>query len=157
MYEQNDKSVGTIEVIGGDGLGSVRGKNVLVVEDIIDTGRTMAKLLDLLNQYEPKQVKVASLLLKRQPNSNGYQPDCKLSLFFLVYHHSLLTLLCADCGFEIPDKFVVGYALDFNERFRDLHVRLDLAHPLLYLSLMFIYPLKHICVVNSTGINKYKC
>lgn len=57
---------------------SVKGKNVLVVEDIIDTGRTMAKLLDLLSQYQPNRVKVASLLLKRQPHSTGYEPDCKL-------------------------------------------------------------------------------
>lgn len=68
--------MGEIEVIGGDGMGSVKGRNVLVVEDIIDTGRTMVKLLDLLAEYQPKQVKVASLLLKRQPHSNGYQPDC---------------------------------------------------------------------------------
>ncbi|XP_057380963.1 hypoxanthine-guanine phosphoribosyltransferase-like [Daphnia carinata] len=112
---QNDKSIGTIEVIGGDNMESVKGKNVLVVEDIIDTGRTMQKLLGLLEEYQPKCVKVASLLLKRQPASNGYIPEY--------------------CGFEIPDKFVVGYALDFNERFRDLH---------------------HICVVNDNGINKYK-
>jgi hypoxanthine-guanine phosphoribosyltransferase len=51
-------------------------KQVLVVEDIIDTGRTMVKLLSLLKEFEPKSVKVASLLLKRQPNSNGYQPEC---------------------------------------------------------------------------------
>lgn len=57
---------------------SVKGKNVLVVEDIIDTGRTMMKLLGLLKEYEPKCVKVASLLLKRQPASNGYIPECKL-------------------------------------------------------------------------------
>jgi len=112
---QNDKSQGTIEVIGGDNMESVKGKNVLVVEDIIDTGRTMEKLLDLLSQYQPKSVRVASLLVKRTPHSNGYQPDY--------------------CGFEIPDKFVVGYALDFNEHFRDLH---------------------HICVVNEAGIDKYK-
>ena len=55
---------------------SVKGKNVLVVEDIIDTGRTMMKLLGLLQKYEPKCVKVASLLLKRQPASNGYTPEC---------------------------------------------------------------------------------
>lgn len=65
-------------MIGGDNMESVKGKNVLVVEDIIDTGRTMEKLLDLLSQYQPKSVRVASLLVKRTPHSNGYQPDCKL-------------------------------------------------------------------------------
>jgi len=112
---ENDKSLGTIQIIGGDNMESIKGKNVLVVEDIIDTGRTMTKLLGVLEKYEPKCVKVASLLVKRTPLSNGYKP--------------------AYCGFEIPDKFVVGYALDFNEHFRDLH---------------------HICVINSNGINKYK-
>ena len=71
--------MGTIEVIGGDNMESVKGKNVLVVEDIIDTGRTMEKLLALLQEYQPKCVKVASLLLKRQPASNGYVPECKKS------------------------------------------------------------------------------
>ena len=65
---------------------SIKGKNVLVVEDIIDTGRTMEKLLDLLGQYEPKCLRVASLLVKRTPLSNGYQPDCKFNLLF----HSIL-------------------------------------------------------------------
>ena len=73
---QNDKSLGTIEVVGGDNMESVKGKNVLVVEDIIDTGRTMEKLLGLLKNYQPKCVKVASLLVKRTPHSNGYQPEC---------------------------------------------------------------------------------
>jgi len=112
---QNDKSLGTIEVVGGDNMETVKGKNVLVVEDIIDTGRTMEKLLTLLSQYQPKSVQVASLLVKRQPHSTGYRPNY--------------------CGFEIPDKFVVGYALDFNEHYRDLH---------------------HICVINAKGIEKYK-
>lgn len=64
---------------------SVKGKNVLVVEDIIDTGRTMMKLLGLLEEFQPKCVKVASLLLKRQPASNGYVPECRL---FTVTLHS---------------------------------------------------------------------
>ncbi|KAG1655207.1 Hypoxanthine-guanine phosphoribosyltransferase [Nymphon striatum] len=99
---ENDKSTGEVRVIGSDNMSNLRGKNVLIVEDCIDTGRTMTKLLDLLQTYCPKSVKVASLLLKRAPNSTGYRPD------FI--------------GFDIPDKFVVGYALDYNEYFRDLHV-----------------------------------
>uniref|UniRef100_A0A9J7XT51 Hypoxanthine phosphoribosyltransferase n=1 Tax=Cyprinus carpio carpio TaxID=630221 RepID=A0A9J7XT51_CYPCA len=106
---QNDQSTGDIKVIGGDDLSTLTGK------DIIDTGKTMKTLLELLKQYNPKMVKVASLLVKRTPRSVGYRPDF--------------------VGFEIPDKFVVGYALDYNEYFRDLN---------------------HICVINETGMEKYK-
>ncbi|XP_064402490.1 hypoxanthine-guanine phosphoribosyltransferase-like [Halichondria panicea] len=110
----DDKSSGEIKVIGGDSLENLRGRNVLIVEDIIDTGGTMMKLLDLLKQYEPANVKVASLFVKRTPKSVGYRPDYT--------------------GFEIPDQFVVGYALDYNEFFRDLN---------------------HVCVINETGKKKY--
>ena len=51
------------------------GKNVLIVEDIIDTGRTMTKLLKTITKYNPKSVKVACLLRKRTPLSSGYIPD----------------------------------------------------------------------------------
>ncbi|MGH0186913.1 UNVERIFIED_CONTAM: hypothetical protein FKN15_022761 [Acipenser sinensis] len=98
----NDQSTGEIKVIGGDDLSTLTGKNVLIVEDIIDTGKTMKTLLKLLKQFNPKMVKVASLLVKRTPRSVGYRPDF--------------------VGFEVPDKFLVGYALDYNEYFRDLNV-----------------------------------
>uniref|UniRef100_A0A8B9P6C4 Hypoxanthine-guanine phosphoribosyltransferase n=1 Tax=Apteryx owenii TaxID=8824 RepID=A0A8B9P6C4_APTOW len=57
----NDQSTGDIKVIGGDDLSTLTGKNVLIVEDIIDTGKTMKTLLSLLKQYNPKMVKVARL------------------------------------------------------------------------------------------------
>ncbi|KAK0049438.1 hypoxanthine-guanine phosphoribosyltransferase-like isoform X1 [Biomphalaria pfeifferi] len=104
----------SIEVIGGDNLENLKGKNVLVVEDIIDTGRTMKQLLELLESVGPKSVKVASLLVKRTKDNVGYRPDY--------------------IGFEVPNLFVVGYALDFNEYFRDL---------------------THICVINENGKKKY--
>ncbi|KAH9520074.1 hypoxanthine phosphoribosyltransferase 1 [Bulinus truncatus] len=110
----NDSSSGSIEVIGGDNLENLKGKNVLVVEDIIDTGRTMKQLLELLDSVGPKCVKVASLLVKRTKDNVGYTPDY--------------------IGFEVPNLFVVGYALDFNEYFRDL---------------------SHICVINENGKKKY--
>lgn len=111
---KNDKSQGEIQVIGGDRLENLKGKCVLVVEDIIDTGRTMIKLKELLAKHEPECVKVASLLVKRSSRSTGYRPDFT--------------------GFEIPDEFVVGYALDYNEHFRDL---------------------SHICVISESGKKKY--
>ena len=102
-------------MIGGDDLSTLTGKNVLIVEDIIDTGKTMQALLSLVKRHNPKMVKVASLLVKRTPRSVSYRPDF--------------------VGFEIPDKFVVGYALDYNEHFRDLN---------------------HVCVISETGKAKYK-
>lgn len=110
----DDQSQGEVEVIGGDNLENLTGKNVLIVEDIIDTGRTMLKLLEILKKVKPKCIKVASLLVKRTERSVGYRPDY--------------------AGFEIPDFFVVGYALDYNEYFRDLN---------------------HICVINDAGMKKY--
>lgn len=111
---EDDQSSGEVRVIGSDDLSSLSGKHVLVVEDIVDTGATMQKLLNTLNKFKPASIKVASLLVKRTLKSNGYRPDY--------------------IGFEIPDKFVVGYALDYNEYFRDLN---------------------HICVINDNGKKKY--
>ncbi|XP_077977991.1 hypoxanthine-guanine phosphoribosyltransferase-like isoform X1 [Glandiceps talaboti] len=110
----NDKSSGEIKVIGGDNLSNLTNRNVLIVEDIIDTGRTMQKLLNVVANFNPRSVKVASLLVKRTTRSVGYRPDY--------------------IGFEVPDKFVVGYALDYNEYFRDL---------------------SHICIINEQGKKKY--
>ena len=74
---ENESTTDNIQVIGIESLGSLRGKNVLIVEDIIDTGKTMVRLLELLKQFEPKTVRVASLFVKRTPHSNGYLPDCE--------------------------------------------------------------------------------
>jgi len=112
---ENLSSSGEVNIIGLDNLDCLEGKNILIVEDIIDTGKTMNKLLNTLEKYKTKSVKVACLLRKRTPLSSGYIPDY--------------------VGFEIPDKFVVGYALDYNEYFRDL---------------------LHICVISQKGIEKYK-
>jgi hypoxanthine phosphoribosyltransferase len=111
----NTQSTGVVSVqCDKSVLDDLAGKNVLIVEDIIDSGTTMVRLVKLINEQKPKNVRVASLLVKRAANSCGYRPDY--------------------CGFEIPDRFVVGYALDYNEHFRDMN---------------------HICVINKTGIQKY--
>ncbi|XP_048825569.1 hypoxanthine phosphoribosyltransferase 1, like isoform X1 [Brienomyrus brachyistius] len=111
----DDQSSVDVKVMGGDELSALTGKNVLIVEDIVETGRTMQTLLSLLNKHNPKIVKVVSLLVKRTQKSSGYRPDY--------------------IGFEVPDKFLVGYALDYNEYFRDL---------------------SHICILNDNGREKYK-
>jgi hypoxanthine phosphoribosyltransferase len=115
MLTKGDQSSGKVAVVGGDDLEELRGKNVLVVEDIIDTGRTMRKLLATLADHEPKKVRVVSLLVKRTLSSTGYRPDY--------------------IGFEIPNKFIVGYALDYNEYFRDL---------------------THVCVISDNAKQKYE-
>jgi len=116
----NESSTGDVQVIGGSPLSQLAGKHVLVVEDIIDTGLTMKKFTALLKPHKPASVSVATMLLKRTPqrpanDANAFRPDY--------------------VGFDIPDRFVVGYGLDYNELFRDLN---------------------HICVLNESGIQKYK-
>jgi hypoxanthine phosphoribosyltransferase len=79
---------------------NVDGKNVLIVEDIVDTGLTIKTLMAMLALRNPKQVKLASLLFK----------PVKLK------HQVKIDYL----GFEIEDKFVIGYGLDYAGRYREL-------------------------------------
>ena len=79
---------------------SIEGRHVIVVEDIIDTGLTLAYVLRNLRQRAPASVRVVTLLDK--PSGRG-------------------TPISADyVGFEIPDGFVIGYGLDWNQRYRNL-------------------------------------
>jgi hypoxanthine phosphoribosyltransferase len=79
---------------------TVEGADVLVVEDIVDTGLTLNYLLNTLQQRKPRSIRVAALLDK---------PERRLRPVKVSY-----------VGFEIPDEFVVGYGLDFAERYRNL-------------------------------------
>jgi hypoxanthine phosphoribosyltransferase len=98
---ENDHSTGQIRIsMSEEDLLSLKGKDLLIVEDIIDTGATMSTLIDMLKRYEPARIRVVSLLLKRTQRNHHYIPDY--------------------VGFSIPDLFVVGYCLDYNEVFRDL-------------------------------------
>lgn len=78
----------------------IQNKNVIIVEDIVDSGLTMKFLLETLKFRKPKKLKLASLLYK--PAKNKY----KIDIDYL--------------GFEIDDKFVVGYGLDYAGRYREL-------------------------------------
>ena len=78
----------------------IKDKNVLIVDDIIDTGRTLKALVEALSLREPKKLKTCVLLDKRERREVDYNAD-----FY---------------GFEIPDKFVVGYGLDWAEEGRNL-------------------------------------
>jgi hypoxanthine phosphoribosyltransferase len=79
---------------------SMEGKNVILVEDILDTGLTMTYIGKLLLAHEPKSVRIAALLDKPSRRIEPIRADY--------------------VGFQIPDQFVVGYGLDFAERYRNL-------------------------------------
>jgi hypoxanthine phosphoribosyltransferase len=79
----------------------IKGRDVVIIEDIVDTGRTLKFLLDKIKSLEPASVKVATLLLK--PEALEYQFD---EIEFI--------------GFEIANDFVVGYGLDYKNLGRNL-------------------------------------
>ncbi|XP_061695831.1 phosphoribosyltransferase domain-containing protein 1b isoform X2 [Syngnathoides biaculeatus] len=105
----NDQSTEDLHILGAEDLSFLAGKG------IIGTGETLKALLKHVQAFQPKMIKVAGLLVKRVPRNTASLPDY--------------------VGFEIPDRFVVGYALDYNEYFRDLN---------------------HICVISDNGKMKYK-
>src|SRR6266566_6525228 len=78
----------------------VRGRDVLLVDDILDTGKTMSRVLPKIRALKPRRIKVCVLLDK---------PSRRIEKIKADYN-----------GFEIPDFFVVGYGLDFAERYRNL-------------------------------------
>ena len=79
---------------------SIAGLNVILVEDILDTGRTLHYLLRILRQRKPKSLRVAALLDKPSRRVTPVKGDY--------------------IGFSIPNEFVVGYGLDYAERYRNL-------------------------------------
>ena len=99
-YGSETKSSGVVKIIK-DLDDSIDGKNVLVVEDIIDSGNTLSYLMDILKKRGPKSIKLCTLLDKP---SRREKKDV-----FVDY----------EC-FEIEDKFVVGYGLDYDQRYRNL-------------------------------------
>jgi hypoxanthine phosphoribosyltransferase len=78
----------------------VRGRDVLVVDDILDTGRTLKRVLGVLRQHQPRRIKVCVLLEKKARRTEKIRADY--------------------VGFQIPDLFVVGYGLDYAECYRNL-------------------------------------
>jgi hypoxanthine phosphoribosyltransferase len=81
-------------------LPEVAGRDVLVIDDIFDTGHTLVEVLAFLKDLGPQSVRTAVLVLKRGKQQVTLKPDY--------------------VGFEIPDVFVVGYGLDYNDAYRNL-------------------------------------
>ena len=98
-YGDGTSSSGVVK-IAKDLDETLEGKDVLVVEDIIDSGRTLYYLLDVLQKRRPKSMGLCTLLDK---------PDRRVTDVKVDY-----------VGFEIPDKFVVGYGLDYAQKYRNL-------------------------------------
>lgn len=98
-YGSGTQSSGEVRMIK-DLDESIEGKNVIVVEDIVDTGRTLSYLLEIMKKRNPKSLKLCSLLDKPERRVVDVKVDYK--------------------GFEVPDLFVVGYGLDYAQKYRNL-------------------------------------
>lgn len=98
-YGDDTVSSGHIR-IGKDLAEPIEGRHVLVVEDIIDTGKTLSFLMEMLQERKPASLKLCTLLDK---------PDRRTHPVDVDY-----------VGFEIPDEFVVGYGLDYAQKYRNL-------------------------------------
>lgn len=107
---ENTVSTGLVKIIK-DLDADLGGKHVLIVEDIMDTGITLSNLVPMLKLRNPESVKVCAILDKPSRRKADIQPDYK--------------------GFEVPDEFVVGYGLDYNEKYRNLPY-VGVLHPDVY-------------------------
>jgi hypoxanthine phosphoribosyltransferase len=96
---QGTRSAGTVELVKDIGM-PLQDRDVLLVEDIIDTGLTTAFLLDHIGHHRPRSLRLVSLLDKQVRRQREVHVDFT--------------------GFRIPDRFVVGYGLDVDERWRNL-------------------------------------
>ena len=98
-YGNAAKSSGRVKIVK-DLTSDIAGKHLIVVEDILDSGLTLQFLLEHLKSYKPSSIEVITLLRKLT------RAQAKID--------------CAHIGFECPDEFIVGYGLDYAERYRNL-------------------------------------
>lgn len=98
-YGDGTKSSGVVR-IAKDLDESIEGKEVLIVEDIIDSGNTLYYLMDVLQRRKPASLRLCTLLDKPERRVKDVKVDY--------------------VGFEIPDKFIVGYGLDYAQKYRNL-------------------------------------
>jgi hypoxanthine phosphoribosyltransferase len=98
-YGNATKSSGVVQILK-DLEGPIEGRDVLIVEDIVDTGLTLRYLLETLQNRNPRSLGVCALLSKREAR--------------------IVEVPVGYIGFEIPNEFVVGYGLDYQQRYRGL-------------------------------------
>ena len=95
----NTTTSGLVKIIK-DLDADLSGKDVLIVEDILDTGIALSRLVPMLKMRNPNSVKLCTILSKPSRRKADIEPDY--------------------CGFEVPDEFVVGYGLDYDEKYSNL-------------------------------------
>lgn len=100
-YGSGTSSSGVVKIIK-DLDESLEGKDVIIVEDIIDTGRTLQHLVQILKQRNPNSIRLCTLLDKPERREKD------------------ITIKVEYVGFDIPDEFVVGYGLDYAQNYRNL-------------------------------------
>lgn len=98
-YGSGTTSSGEVKIIK-DLDAKVEGRDLLIIEDIIDSGLTLSYLVDLFKYRKAKSVKIVTLLDKPENRSANIKADI--------------------IGFQVPNKFVVGYGLDYNQKYRNL-------------------------------------
>ncbi|MFD0698924.1 hypoxanthine phosphoribosyltransferase [Paenibacillus sp. GCM10027628] len=98
-YGQSTKSSGVVKIIKDLDV-PVEGRHILIVEDIIDSGLTLSYLIDVLERRNAKSISVVALFNKPARRTVELEPDYS--------------------GYELPDEFVVGYGLDYAEKYRNL-------------------------------------
>lgn len=98
-YGSGVKTSGVVKIIKDLDI-ELAGRDILIVEDILDSGKTLSYLRDILEKRAPASIRIATLLDKPERRQVEITPDYK--------------------GFTVPDEFVVGYGLDYDERYRNL-------------------------------------
>ena len=97
---RNMRSTGDVKLHSTFGI-DASGKDIIILEDIVDTGNTLEFLIPLVEKANPDSIRIASLLFKPKAYMGDYNVDLK--------------------GFEIPNDFVIGYGLDYNGQGRELN------------------------------------
>ena len=98
-YSDSTRTSGVVKIVKDISI-DIEGEDVLLVEDVVDTGLTLSYIINFLIRKNPKSLKVCSLLEKK------IRREKKIKIDY--------------CGFHIPNRYVIGYGLDFCEKFRNL-------------------------------------
>lgn len=98
-YGSGTESSGEVKILKDIDI-NIEGKYVIIVEDIMDTGITIQKIKEIFAERDPAAIEVVVLLDKPERRKSAVTPD--------------------DIGFEVPDEFIVGWGLDYDQKYRDL-------------------------------------